>query len=234
MAYKKSTARIDFDTELDSILSVVAAAPRYGLAQEYVLSCAILFCSAKIESYIEDVFDLIADAISNTPIVVSKLPIKLRAFLFGLDNQIVSNYSNFIAHRDEKKLIDGMSRFFNNHSSTFSNPDALLPKIPGSRIYNDCKYPSPENLSAMFTRLGIKIFTELNRRAHRDVELDLTSFNSLRTSLAHSALSPSINARDIKRHIRLMRELVALLDRVLYGFTCAINGQALWLKSVCK
>jgi hypothetical protein len=235
MAYKTSSARRDFDAAIEEILQTILQLrhiPKTSKARDYVLSCSILFCSAYIEAYFEDIFGLFASAVSQPNTKVSKLPEHLRAYLFGLNEQLVSTYSQYVAFRDEKKLIKDISKYFNNRYASLANHTANTPTIEGHKIWKDCKYPSPENINALFSRFGIKIFDELNRRAKRNIELDLESFNSLRTSLAHSGLGPAINETDIRRHIRKMRELIGFLDRVCYSLTCKTLSDRAWAKNI--
>ncbi len=238
MAYKKSRPRQDFDNGLTHISTTLRVASTSGIQPdvlELVLSSSVLLCSAKIESYTEDIFDKIADALSTSTIKVHKLPLELRTYLFGCNDPITSAYKRHVAFGEEKAFLKSMGNYLSTSTvASFSNHHSAIPRVSGNQICGKKKYPSPENIELLYNRLGIpNIFANLNKIGKRDVKLELDSFNSLRTALAHTGLGPTMNAADIQGHLSKMQGMIGLIDREISRHCIRWMGMAHWQNVAC-
>lgn len=233
MPYFKSESRIAFDKEIGCILLVVAQACRrkssvHGSVRDYVLCCAILLCSAKLEEYIQGILSDWALAITGCGKQVDCLPGNLRAFLLA-SPATVNGYRHYVAYNDEKELISSLSATLGKPHNQFAVNGASIPSIQGGQLYRDRKYPSPKNVRVLFNRLGVpNVFDQLNRSAKRDTEYVLQSFNDIRTSVAHNGIPSGLNAQDIKRHVLDVQMLVSHLDRLLFRHVCETTGHSCW------
>jgi hypothetical protein len=105
-----------------------------------------------------------------------------------------------------------------------------LPAFSIASVYADRKYPSPKNLRRLFNRLGLpNIFALLNRLARRDTEALLTSFNDLRTEMAHSGMPVGLSSGDIRHRIKDVQLVVGCIDRTFYSHVCGPVGFQCWV-----
>ena len=96
-------------------------------------------------------------------------------------------------------------------------------------MYSDVKYPSTKNLRKLFRRLGIDpVFDRLNAVAKRDVESLLTSFNDVRTEMAHQGMPIGMSVGDIKARINDISLVVGYIDRLFYSHVSKTTGVVCW------
>lgn len=142
---------------------------------------------------------------------------------------MIESYKQFIARGDEGALITKISSMFGKSHYHFAVDTLSVPRLQGADLYKDKKYPSPKNMRRLFDRLGIpQIFVELNKSSKRDLESVLTSFNDVRTEIAHSGIPPAINDRDIKIQIANMQSFIYHLDKTFYKHVCKHTGVVSW------
>jgi hypothetical protein len=232
MAYRRSRARTQFDAEIREILRIVGEAHSKkcssAAVREYALCNAILLTSAKLESYLEDLVADWAASIRSKGITTERLPRRTRAFLLNQPT-IISAYRRFFAEEDEAALLTKIETTIAQAQYEFALDGRGLPVFHAKVLYADRKYPSPKNLRRLFDRLGIEnIFIELNKLAKRDAEGMLTSFNDLRTELAHVGMPVGVPATDIKNRIRDTAAMVGYIDRVFFRSVRASVGSDCW------
>ncbi len=172
--------------------------------------------TAKIEVYIEDFFDSWVNKINSLTLTSAHLPNNLKA-LYLNQPFLSSGFKQLIIEKSEAKYFDNISSQINNsyfHLTDISKP---LPILDAEKIYNAKKYPSPDNIIALFRRVGINnIFHQVNRSAKADLENVLTSFNDIRTSIAHDGIPVGINDRDIIKKLRGIKNLIYHIDKTLF------------------
>lgn len=235
MPYKKSRARLDFDTARTEICAnlklVDKAAPPIS---DYVKAAAIFLSHAELENYIDDIFSNYAAAIQVNILKGSQLPSELRSFLFLSKSNAASIYGKFLSDRSEKKLIKNFGVALSGHAGAIVNDNALVPKFTGQDIYSNHKYPSKDNLLKLFYRIGVdNLFHELNSHLRQDSESLLDSLSSLRTQLAHTAALPGISTKDIADRIKDAARFVGAIDRVMYKNLSSHFSSSLWALHMC-
>jgi len=166
MPYTKSQARKTFDEEIDKMISVIRSTFRNihstNDIKEYVLSCSVMLCSAKLETYFEDFFDTWIHKVNALRLTDSHLPKNLRAVPLN-QTSINKAFKRLIIENNESAIIDSIISDFSNKNFLLTDDTQVLPVLYSKRIYENKKYPSPENLKTMFKRIGINnIFSELN------------------------------------------------------------------------
>jgi hypothetical protein len=232
MPYSKSQARKNFETEIDKMISVIKAAYKNKGAtadiKEYVLSCATLLASAKLEVYFEDFFDTWIQKVNLAGLNVSHLPKNLRAVY--LNQGFLNNaFKKLIIENNESNFIDVVTAQMSNYHFHLTDDIKPLPSLNSKRIYQNRKYPSPDNVKAMFKRVGFNnIFNELNRNARADIESLLQSFNDFRTTIAHNGIPAGINDRDVIEKLADLKDIVYYMDKELFKHINRHTTNATW------
>lgn len=234
MGYTRSRARKQFDADVSLLLQTVRIA--YGrqcsssAVREYALFSAVLLCSARLESYIEDLLTDWARSIRAQGVTTDKLPRRLRAYLLTQPT-ITAAYRKSLAENDETLLLSKLELLIGQTNYEFALDGRPLPNFPASLLYSDRKYPSPKNLKRLFNRFGLSnVFHSLNKLAKRDTEAILTSFNDLRTEMAHVGMPVGLSVLDIKTKILDIKFLVSSIDRMFYSQVISSVGFRCWTR----
>ncbi len=232
MAYKRSQARNRFESDVDTILQAVRIAHSnqcsVTVIREHVLCSAVVLCSARFEAYIEDLFGGWGAAIRAQGVTTERLPRTVRAFLLNQPS-VVAAYRKFIVEEDEAHLLSRLEDLLAGTHYDLATDGIPLPAFSVASLYSDRKYPSPRNVKRLFNRFGFpNVFHVLNRVGKRDTEALLTSFNDLRTEMAHVGMPVGLSARDIKHRIKGLKIVVGCIDRTFYSHVCTSVGPACW------
>ena len=233
MSYKKSKARVNFEHDLKKILITVKITYSnkctISETRSFVLCSAILLTSAKIENYLQEVVNDWASLVAHRSLKVGSLPKNLRSFMLVNNGTTQSAYKHYFAFGDEGKLIDSITNTLDNQCYQWVSSAEPLSGVNTSIVLSGKKYPSPRNIEVLFNRLGLgEIFNELNRAAKSDLQSDLTSFNDLRTTIAHEGIPIGLNDYDIKNKLNHMKRFVAHLDRIFFKHVVKHTGAATW------
>src|SRR5262249_9347045 len=103
-------------------------------------------------------------------LIVSNLPKNLRVLYFN-QSFIGKAYKKLLNENNESGFIDLMAHELSNQYFCLTDESKPLPVLYANHIYNNKKYPSPENVKAMFKRIGFKnIFSCCNKSAKADIE----------------------------------------------------------------
>ena len=154
---------------------------------------------------------------------------RTRAYLLN-QPAIVTAYKRYIADEDEGAFLSRIENTIAQAHYDFALDGRGLPTFGAGVLYAGRKYPSPKNFRRLFDRFGIaNVFGELNRIARRDTEALLTSFNDLRTELAHVGMPVGRSLGDIKQHIRDINLIVGYVDRMFYSTVCTSVGSNCWV-----
>jgi hypothetical protein len=232
MPYHYSRARKQFASDLATITYALSDAHSAkcssGVVRELALCSAVVLTSAKVETYLET---LVADwgkAVLDNGLKTDKLPPHTRAFLFN-EPAIEKIYKRLGYDASEALFLPALAQLLGSRLFHFAKDDENIPVFPVGRIYSGVKYPSPQNLRKLFRRLGIDpLFPKLNTIARRDVEALLTSFNDIRTEMAHQGMPVGMSVGDVRARIKDVASVVGYLDRVFYSQVCSTSGSACW------
>lgn len=232
MAYRVSRARKQFATEIRTIQSALREAHSSKCSstrvREMALCSAVILCSAKLESYIEDLVSDWAKAVVAQGLTTDKLHNHTRSFLLNHPS-VEAVYRRYLLDGDETELLKSLAGLFPSKHFSFAASGQAVPPFMAQRIYRDIKYPSPKNVVRLFNRCGIPVlFHALNSVAKKDVESLLISFNDIRTEMAHEGMPVGASAGDIKKHISNVIELVGYIDRIFYSHVAKTNGSSCW------
>jgi hypothetical protein len=233
MPYHYSRARKQFVADLAVIASALgdafSAKCSSVIVREFALCSAVVLTSAKVESYLET---LVADwgkAVLGRGLKTDKLHRHTRAFLLN-DPAIEKVYRRLGFDGNEATFLPALAHLLGSSPFQFSKDGETIPAFQVMRVYTDVKYPSPRNLRKLFRRLGIDpVFHRLNAIAKRDVESLLTSFNDVRTEMAHQGMPVGLSVGDIKMRIKDVSFVVGYIDRLFYGHVCKTTGAACWI-----
>lgn len=233
MPYHYSHARKQFVADLTVINGALGDAFSTKcssvVVREFALCSAVVLTSAKVETYLET---LVADwgkALLGSGLKTDALPRHTRAFLLN-DPAIQKVYRRWAFDGDEASFLSALAQLLGTPLFQFSKDGEAIPTFKVTRVYADVKYPSPRNLSKLFRRLGLNpVFSHLNAIAKRDVESLLTSFNDVRTEMAHQGMPVGLSVGDIKMKIKDVSSVVGYLDRLFYGHVCKTSGSACWV-----
>ena len=232
MPYSKSIPLQAFITEVDAMIVVIKSTYKNKSAsletKEYVLSCSIMLCSAKIEVYIADFFDSWIVKVNASALLSAALPNNLKTLY--LNQPFLNNaYKKLIMEGSESKFIDSLTNELSNIHFNLTDPLKPLPNLNSKIIYQNKKYPSPDNLTALYKRVGIRsIFTEINRISRADLESALTSFNNVRTAISHNGIPVGINDKDIIKTLRSAKRIVSFIDKAIYNHININSAVVTW------
>jgi hypothetical protein len=232
MPYTKSRARKIFETEVDQMISVIrdAYSSKNNSAdvKVYVLSSAVMLCTAKLEVYLEDLVNDWVHRINSSNQKCKSLPSNLRAHCLN-NGSVMSAYRQYIALNDEMTFLENIGNALSAKSYVIGVDDESVPKLNPKQIHSGKKYPSPDNVKQLFNRLGIdRIFQKVNTKAKADIKASLQSFNDIRTAVAHQGIPVGANDRDIKNRLREMKRVVLYIDKLFYVHVCKYTGSATW------
>jgi len=232
MPYKESIPLQAFIIEINTMISVIKSSYQNASisldTKKYVLSCSIMLCSAKIEVYIEDFFNTWIANINASSLTSALLPNNLK--ILYLNQPFLSNaYKKLILENSEPKFIDLLNNELSNNHFNLTDPVKLLPRLYPSVIYQNKKYPSPENLIALYNRIGIKnIFIHINTISHSDLKSTLISFNNIRTAISHNGIPVEINDSDIIETLKKVKRIFTFIDKAVYNHINLQSAIATW------
>jgi hypothetical protein len=233
MAYICSRARKQFETEVSHLLDTVREAHSRQCSstavREFALCSAVLLCSAKLESYIEDLLADWGNSVNAKGVMTDRLPRSTRAF-FLTQTALTAAYRKYLVDDDEGALLSKLETLIAQNHFEVAIDSRPMPRFAIGAIIAGRKYPSPKNLRRLFNRFGVPdVFQILNRIAKRDAEALLTSFNDLRNEMAHVGMPVGLSAGDIKQRIRDMKVVVGCIDRVFYSRVCRYVDPSCWV-----
>lgn len=231
MPYRLSRARREFESEVTQLVEDLRVAHKSAgvssAVRSHVTCSCVLLCMARLEGYIQDVVSEWVRRLGRGATVAASLPATLRA-LYLHDGAIVSAYKHYLLSGDESRFLDAVSRTLGSSSLQLASDVAVVPFLEPKRATAK-KYPSPDNVKRLFARLGIpNVFQQLNMSSRSDLKNALQSFNDVRTAVAHDGVPPGSSYKDIKRQLLEMKQLVAHMDRLLYGHAVRYGGPGNW------
>lgn len=229
--YRRSKARRALLAEIVSLkgaLSDVRSAKYSGSDIKTHVMCSVIFlASAKLETYLEDLLsDWIANVISSG-LTYEKLPLSLRAFDLASENVEVP-FRRFLAFRNEEEYLEALSKCISNNFFRQASDSLTISSVDVQRLCRK-KYPSPENVSRLFARVGVsRMLVALNASARADLEGLLESFNDIRTEIAHSGVPAGINTKDVREKLTHIERIAQHIDRVFHRHVCGTTGDSTW------
>ena len=230
MPYSRSRSRVDFNCQSRKLHSLARkiSYKSHKLDYDYknlIYQSSIFLLSAAIEEYFKNVLQDWVYELKSKRAMNKHIPSSTRT-LFIVSNQ-VEPIKSYVFQKDDKKIINAL-----NHSKPYYGIINDGEYIPGffshEVILKGKKYPSVENLKALFIRLGIPdIITILSKKGKRDFESVLKSFLNIRESIAHQT-PPNLTFEDVDRNFVNINSLVNLLDRELYMHIVKSSGAKYW------
>lgn len=234
MPYQYSRARKQFISDLVTIYAALRDAYSgqcsSSIVRGFALCSAVILTSAKVESYLETLVSDWGKAILSNSITTEKLPLHTRAFLLN-DPAIETAYMKFGFQRNESEFLPEIGSMIGQPVLLFGKDGEHIPPFQVNRVYKDSKYPSPTNIRKLFRRCGIdSVFHKLNSIAKTDVEALITSFNDVRTEMAHEGMPPGLSVSDVRARIKGAASVVGYIDRLFYRQVCQTTGAVCWTK----
>ncbi|WP_339680708.1 HEPN domain-containing protein [Cyclobacterium marinum] len=230
MSYKKSQARIDFETGTKSLKQVAKKVSYKSSPLNYdqkllIFQSSIFLMSAKIEEYTKVLIEKIIFNYKSKNAFMSKIPVNIRTKAL-IDNQLV-HYKNFNHNTDERKLIEKINCAKSYYE--ILNPDNCFSNyINSENVIATNKYPSVKNIKILYFRIGINdIFNEVAKRGRKDYKSQLESFLSIREAIAHQE-APVLTYQDVERHLDNLVDLIRKIDRVVYSHIIKSSGEIFW------
>lgn len=233
MTYRKSSARNSFDSEIDTLLREVRLGYRgAGLShgcKELLLGSLVFLASAKLECYLSDLVTNWVVTLNSSPISASSMPKVTRAFLMANESQLISHAKNYVSNGDERRFYQELSKSVDANSSRWLIGSSASVGIRASHLLSRKKYPSPDNISALFFRIGLdSVLHKVNAQARANMEAKLNSFNDLRTAIAHSGIPTGMSFADVVARVNDVKKFVASLDKVSYKHITSVSSRAHW------
>lgn len=230
MSYRKSRARIVFETSVDELLrlSKLASLKKNRFSydhQNLVYQSAVFRACASIEEYLKTFCEDLIFSYQSKAAKLVNLPSNLRAA--ALLNRQKEIFKTYLVYGDEVDVLrrlqpsDGLYKLSRDE-------DVLNGQIGKHDVLGTQKYPSVKNLKIVFNRLGISdIMNEVNRRGKKDYKTQLESFLNIREAISHQS-PPALTFDDVKRHLYHIVDLLNQFDRVLFSQVVKLSNSAHW------
>lgn len=235
MTYKRSRARLFFETQIES--SVRELRPLYRFAQKTdggaaarLLAAYYVFAFAQLEVYIKSLVEDILSTVEATRPPFEKWPDLMLAYYVHKNQNLGADYRRFNTSEDEGALLISVSALAKN-LATWSGGGPIPLAMDPALFLEKKKYPSPKNMPQLFRRLGIRnVWAVISSTGRMNSELILTSLNDLRAGIAHEGKVPvGFGMSDFKGRIDQMRRFVAALDRGLSTHFCEhVMSRMVW------
>lgn len=217
MRYKRTSAAEEFVKNSNELITLLTAYHKnkkaMNIYRDVLFGGIIAKLFAEFENYVSDSIDeyvLILSGISKSDYLHQNTLGTLIKLKINHDH-----FKNYYASQDEKKFIKNLHEQY--RSGIFSWDPSTSIRINQSDVLQKNGYPSNDNISMVYWRLGIEnIFNSIGADIKRDCRLILDSLNSLRCEFVHQSISPTISAPDLKKNIRDLKEIVLSLDLVTY------------------
>jgi hypothetical protein len=228
MRYSVSATRVDFEERIESLLAACRRASKLptseNVLQTMVYQCAVFQTSAALETYIKLLIESWIQLLKNQN-KGSQIPDATAGFIYA--SKIRRSFHRFIHDNDEgavnKAVFD-----VHSHWPVLNKIDEVPSFFDGKIIHDKVAYPSLKNLKRLFNRLGIPgIEDKVGQVLRRDAAVMIENFQSVRTSLAHSA-PITVTIVDVKRLLDEMRSLVRALDRIFFKHVMSHGGPTCW------
>jgi len=230
MSYRTSAARSAFRERSGKLRRSFRYAKVRPLAlpgdiRQLVFHASVFHLSAALEDYLLQSLTAWMFEVQRRTGANTLLPTRLRKFLFLKANE--GTLRNLVVTGSEKEALDRMD---GPHSGLVWLRDSDL--VPNYRFYDpairDKKFPSVDNMDALFRRFGIdNIIDKMSRKSRSDVALTLKSFIDVRNSIAHEA-PPELTEDDLERHFGSVDRWVSLIDRILHSQVIRASGRDYW------
>lgn len=233
MSYSRSLARQSyerFSSQLHALAKSTEKIKMPALTYEHknlIFQSIIVLLSSAIEeyhkTYIEDWFYRLRTA----NVTMEKIHDNTK--IYGLLHGTEQYYKSFLFDKDnEKETIKKLIKYKNVLKKYVDDSELFDIAWLAKNVWGDKKYPSVKNITILYHRLGITdVFEVLSRLKHKDYKTPLTSFMSIRESIAHVGAG-AVTYTDIINHILLVNELIYLLDKELFKLCCRVAGSEFW------
>lgn len=191
--------------------------------RDSALSSTVLLGFAAFEEYVKQgVEEIFASAQANA-VLVQRLPGTVRAHVSiaaHLQRWTEMDSSRLLGQLEVERTTGAFAALVDGTAVSASFSTYLLDRV---------KYPKPNNLRALFKRLGIaNVYGELDPIARANTSELLTSFHDARTALAHQGIPPGWTADDFVAKLDGLMVVAKALDRVLWNWTRQYVGAACW------
>ncbi|WP_408858521.1 HEPN domain-containing protein [Acidiphilium sp.] len=181
--------------------------------------------SATLEDYLYQVTSSWFARLFSGNSANSAIPLMTRALYVARSQE--EAFRRFLGLRDESDLATRTYGKINIFDALNDNGQVLISDYD-SILLRDRKFPSVDNVSVMFRRIGMqKIFQSLNRRTSTNVELSLRGFMDIRNALAHEN-PPSITDLDVANYFDQLDLIISAVDREFYKHVTRCSGQQNW------
>lgn len=226
--YRCSPARIEALERLQGLMAGAKSASKRSIpaqVREMTYQSAIFQASSTLEEYLKQIFDHWLFELKNSNSSGDKIPTRARFSYLG--RQFHSHFCRYISEGDEKILAERL--ISNSNVIDFAmGRSAIFPYITGEFVYKDRKYPSPENIKKLYSRIGCdNIFDRISAILRSDAELKLRGFNDVRTAIAHG-LPPSLTIIDVKRNLDDVASFIKSLDKINHKEFAKHFGAGVW------
>lgn len=181
---------------------------------------SVVLLSSHLESYIRSVNEAAVEAVNQSSIVGSHLPLELR-----LNHTRVA--IDALASKQWDQRADGLREFISTEAWLWVG--VTKAELEHARLLTWLKSPSPERLVTFFKLWGIKnIFTSITRTQHtrNDFWLRLKELVEKRNLIAHGDGTTEATANDISNYVRAVRDFCERSDRALARSVMKITGDS--------
>ncbi len=231
MAYRKSSARIEFENKSSELLQLAKniSYKRVKLSYKHknlIYQAAIVLLCASFEEYLKCFVEDLIYQYKTKSAKLSELPQNIRAYGLLVNQQDI--FKRFFISSGEKPALDELNNSSRFIYSILNDDEVFNNHIHSQSIHSKRKYPNPNNIKILYNRLGISnIFSRINSRGRKDYELIVSAFLDVRSSIAHQAII-NLTIEDIERHFVNVIDVINQLDRIAHSHCCKVSNSKYW------
>jgi hypothetical protein len=230
MPYAKSAVYKAFELRLAGHQRTVIAAFRFKAGGAYnstirdaMCSSAILLGFAHFESYVTDVVDDLCKALTSAGKSSAVFSDDLRAHV-----AVAFQVSAWSELQDPGKLRKQIWTHKLADGFALLNDAAVPTKISSSAVLARIRYPKPDNIKKLLTRLGF--VDPVASLGGPTVLQKLTSFHDVRAELAHTGKLPSWSQADYSQRLNEFGQFARAFDHLLWKYVVAIVPASRWIR----
>ena len=226
--YRCSAARNEALERLTDLKAGATAASKRSIplqVREMTFQSAIFQASSTLEEYLKQIFDHWLYELKRNGLTGGNIPSRARFSYFG--RELSKAFSWYVYAGDEKDLATKLEEKSNIIEFAMGN-SGVLPYLTGEFAYKDRKYPSPQNIKSLYSRIGCdNIFDRLSREMKSDAHLKLQGFNDIRSSIAHGT-PPDLTLLDVRRNLGDVALFIKSLDKINHREFSKHFGGGVW------
>jgi len=229
MGYSKSFSRKVADNYIMDLKKKIFISTKISYElQQLSYRIGVIQTSAILEEYLKTVFEDWISLMKLDNTKMDKLPNNI--WLWCLIKAQSEHMKELFLSKSEAKLLKNLSKNPIIMNTIKGDNDINGIVYPNDMI-KDKKFPSSENIKALFHRFGIDdIFKQIEIRFHKNIQHSIESFLFKRNEIAHVYPSQDLTKIDLEEHIKQILLFINYIDRIIFTHVITHTSEICWKK----